>query len=1223
MKTFALIAGVLSLLGVHGGTAANLITNPDMSADDGIGQPIGWIAHQYPFEPDGGIEAGPLGDGVFVLSAKGRTSKYFWEQGGLTLVPGARYRLSYEVRNAELGGGQVDVFVRDREWEWQSKGGAVPQVTRGEWAVRSCEFTASATKHPSGYCLEIGVFVGKTGKVRAEFRRLRLEALDPVVAQSSHPMPAKQLVRLPARIVPVDPLLSRVDSSVGRLKFYYARADLNEGCVLSCGLTDGSGKTSEASFDRDGYAEVRLGKLKDGEHRIAVRVRSSDGRELAANEYRIVAGTWSDPSKIGKRLNNLVTELVSCPIKNTEFEFERAEDGWIWISIDDDAGDARGYLDGGPECVICRREGEDTIETQRFLRAGKHTLLIKGAVSGRLRIHAVKEIWGSRFKDFSKKVCNFERFGSYGFALPFLRKYGVVANYNTIGEGTGKARWDDFSGELGYYLGRGMRSARACMFSPFDPERLDAEATYRRIMRDVWSGFSAGTSIDENKLKASSLESVNFSEAIWRINDENPQNQFNLFYCDTSLGNTYDKPRQNVSEIAAVINSGNGHGLLAPELYMPVTPTRKEFGQYIDACAEFIASALRMVPASRRRTILYSASYIMINEWCNYYSPEADIKVQESDLLRAYATDPRFADCAGVGFGGIGFGNEEFLRWSMKLLRYYALEGGTEDLAEKYGYKWNPGFVKNPDFAEGFTNWTAQAAETGSLRAERIHQYGSVYQHRSGPPGCGDGVVTFVVSGKGTNRISQKVRGLTPGAYYSVQCSVTDRLPAASKQHSVKSVEEHQKMPFTFSVGLEGATEVRGLRINHPQQFARSVSESERKGAMAHVLRYVFRANAPEATLIFADGEPGGPATVEGRAYSFNYIIFTPYHCDGEADIREIEATIRGETEPVRFDLTPVVRKSLSEGKCVIDASLDALDALKAFEDSHPGRRVILDSSVPFVPDGSSSEWNVVRAIRRLADGKRIFWKSADDHRSFLNWTPDFGAESKVAPQTRYPDGRLGLREKRGEDYWWQTRLRQQMDCVRSRKGSKVDIVLVGDSNTHFLEGKWGDFARPWARYTSFTNRHSVVNLGIGGDRTEHALWRCRFGELDGYEAKYVSILIGANNGGPYHKKEDIVRAIGDIIAVVREKQPQATIILNALLAHGSAPDDPDEIKKREVNAEIRKFADGKRVVWLNFRDALCGPDGCMLERYRCDNAHLNGEGYTVWLDALEGLIGK
>ena len=101
-------------------------------------------------------------------------------------------------------------------------------------------------------------------------------------------------------------------------------------------------------------------------------------------------------------------------------------------------------------------------------------------------------------------------------------------------------------------------------------------------------------------------------------------------------------------------------------------------------------------------------------------------------------------------------------------------------------------------------------------------------------------------------------------------------------------------MPLTLTARLEGAEEVKGLRYSHPIVLSASVPEEDRRRAMMHNERYVFRATAPEATLTFSDWDGDVLTTTPGRSYLLNYIIFTPYYCDGEEDVRDIAATISG-----------------------------------------------------------------------------------------------------------------------------------------------------------------------------------------------------------------------------------------------------------------------------------------------------------------------------------------
>ena len=66
-------------------------------------------------------------------------------------------------------------------------------------------------------------------------------------------------------------------------------------------------------------------------------------------------------------------------------------------------------------------------------------------------------------------------------------------------------------------------------------------------------------------------------------------------------------------------------------------------------------------------------------------------------------------------------------------------------------------------------------------------------------------------------------------------------------------------------------------------------------------------------------------------------------------------------------------------------------------------------------------------------------------------------------------------------------------------------------------------------------------NFGIGGDRTEHVLWRLENGELDEVAPKVIVLLVGTNNHGDL--ADQIADGIRAIITHIRDKQPQAYLV--------------------------------------------------------------------------------
>ena len=74
-----------------------------------------------------------------------------------------------------------------------------------------------------------------------------------------------------------------------------------------------------------------------------------------------------------------------------------------------------------------------------------------------------------------------------------------------------------------------------------------------------------------------------------------------------------------------------------------------------------------------------------------------------------------------------------------------------------------------------------------------------------------------------------------------------------------------------------------------------------------------------------------------------------------------------------------------------------------------------------------------------------------------------------------------------------------------------IDIALIGDSITQGWGGGFDGtpFNAAWQKQFGGLK---AVNLGIGGDRMEHILWRLDHGALDGAAPKVIVLKIGVNN---------------------------------------------------------------------------------------------------------------
>ncbi|MDB6136947.1 MAG: hypothetical protein JWO94_19 [Verrucomicrobiaceae bacterium] len=181
---------------------------------------------------------------------------------------------------------------------------------------------------------------------------------------------------------------------------------------------------------------------------------------------------------------------------------------------------------------------------------------------------------------------------------------------------------------------------------------------------------------------------------------------------------------------------------------------------------------------------------------------------------------------------------------------------------------------------------------------------------------------------------------------------------------------------------------------------------------------------------------------------------------------------------------------------------------------------------------------------------------------------------------------------------------------VKTAQQGKAELVFLGDSITAGWGGKKDIWEKAFGAY-------QPVNFGIGGDRTQHVLWRIQNGELDGIKPKAVVLMIGTNNSGN-DSAEGIAKGITVIVKTIREKQPQAKILLLAVFPRGEkASPNAGRDKLKQVNAIIAKLDDGKNIHFLDIGAKFLQPDGSITRETMPDFLHLTAAGYQIWADAI------
>jgi len=186
---------------------------------------------------------------------------------------------------------------------------------------------------------------------------------------------------------------------------------------------------------------------------------------------------------------------------------------------------------------------------------------------------------------------------------------------------------------------------------------------------------------------------------------------------------------------------------------------------------------------------------------------------------------------------------------------------------------------------------------------------------------------------------------------------------------------------------------------------------------------------------------------------------------------------------------------------------------------------------------------------------------------------------------------------------------------ARAKKGD-VDVVFLGDSITAGWNGNGKEI---WAkRYTPL----KAVNFGIGGDRTQHVLWRLQNGNFDGITPKAVVLMIGTNNTGS-DTAPQIAEGVAAIVKDIQTRSPATKILLLGVFPRFEKADHPTRLKIAEINSIIAKLDDGQKVFFQDIGPKFLQPDGTLTKDIMHDLLHLTPAGYQIWADAIHDKLAE
>lgn len=213
-------------------------------------------------------------------------------------------------------------------------------------------------------------------------------------------------------------------------------------------------------------------------------------------------------------------------------------------------------------------------------------------------------------------------------------------------------------------------------------------------------------------------------------------------------------------------------------------------------------------------------------------------------------------------------------------------------------------------------------------------------------------------------------------------------------------------------------------------------------------------------------------------------------------------------------------------------------------------------------------------------------------------------------------------RTQQRDPYNWHERHEQ---ILRANCLEAPQIIMIGNSITHYWTDRSGADAKDYLSSWDKLFRGRVArNLGFGFDRIENGLWRVMHGELDGYSADKIFLLLGTNNLST-NTDEEIVEGMQLLIYAVRQRQPNARIYQCGIL-----PRRGELQRVNHINALLQQQLKGiessfrhqtSDIKFIYISPGLVDEKGSLIEALFSDGLHPNARGYEIVARNLEKYV--
>lgn len=519
-----------------------------------------------------------------------------------------------------------------------------------------------------------------------------------------------------------------------------------------------------------------------------------------------------------QRLNNFVTQLleVRSPAVGSHAG-ELPAGGWLFVRLRGGQPGTKVHLEGRAEPLIEFSPGDVPVhEAMIFHRAGRFTLRLSGGPADLLEARKVPEIY------YNKHQYDPYVLSEGPFDWEFVKSV-MLPHVNVI-----VGMRDEDQSELAVPWRRGggrwmIEVLAPGLHSPPPEGGADVDVYTRALSTDAGLDlpWMDGFIVDEYYPSARHVFAPTLA-ALKRLHDDK---RFSEKRLDLYVAGGDDEETNRFIREAVQLGSK-----LVFEAYNPEQPSEAEAKALLQRrLPERMRAFGKVIDNAPAKMIVCLGMYNSPPESVNCH-PHVNYRVFQDMEFHLLANDPTFDGLFGISEYTSGYADRETITWVGRLFRHYCIEGRTERLSDE---PYVLDHLQNPDFADGTTGWTVEAAAPGSIEVRDVEDLGSK-QARMGCGHAGDRCLVMRRAAERPNVVSQTIRHLKPGREYVLRLNSTnlihrpggygnptfddvetvtimidgaDRLPACSHKYTYRSIRTQGLMYFNYHTERFRATE--------------------------------------------------------------------------------------------------------------------------------------------------------------------------------------------------------------------------------------------------------------------------------------------------------------------------------------------------------------------------------------------------------------------------------